>query len=440
MHIDLVQALRDIQKEKDIPMEQLREITEQALVSAYRRHYGTTGEIHVEIDLDEQRAAVYARKLVVNKVESPHAEMSLEEARKLDAAVQLGESMDIEVTPEDFGRIAAQTAKQVMLQRIREAERDILFDEFSAREGEVITGTVHRREGRTVFINLGRTEGILPPSEQMSLDSYRPGDRLKMFIVEVKKTTRTPRILLSRSHPGLVRKLFELEVPEIHDNVVEVKAIAREAGARTKFAVSSRQENVDPVGACVGHRGNRVQAVVDELRGEKIDIIRWHDDPGRFVAEALKPARVDYVIIDEANQAATAVVADNQLSLAIGKEGQNVRLAVRLTNWKIDIRSEAQIKGESGETAPAPQASVAEETPSAGELIAEAFSAPAEPGSLAEEAAPAEPEPAAEAAVPMEAAAEAGEAAEVEIEAETPAAEAAGEESASDETDENQDA
>jgi N utilization substance protein A len=287
--------------------------------------------------------------------------MSLEEARKLDPNVQLGESMDIEVTPEDFGRIAAQTAKQVMLQRIREAERDILFDEFYAREGEVITGTVHRREARTVFINLGRAEGILPPSEQMSLDGYRAGDRLKLYIVEVKKTTRTPRILLSRSHPGLVRKLFELEVPEIHDNVVEVRAVAREAGARTKFAVSSRQENVDPVGACVGHRGNRVQAVVDELRGEKIDIIRWHDDPGRFVAEALKPARVDYVIIDEANQAATAVVADTQLSLAIGKEGQNVRLAVRLTGWKIDIRSEAQIREESGE-APAAETAAVDET------------------------------------------------------------------------------
>lgn len=414
MHIDLVQALRDIQKEKDIPLEQLREITEQALVSAYRKHYGTTGEIHVEIDLEEQRTAVYARKLVVKKVESHHSEMSLEEARKLDPNVQLGESMDIEVTPEDFGRIAAQTAKQVMLQRIREAERDILFDEFYAREGEVITGTVHRREARTVFINLGRTEGILPPSEQMPLDSYRVGDRLKLYIVEVKKTTRTPRILMSRSHPGLVRKLFELEVPEIHDNVVEVKAVAREAGARTKFAVSSRQENVDPVGACVGHRGNRVQAVVDELRGEKIDIIRWHDDPGRFVAEALKPARVDYVIIDEGNQAATAVVADNQLSLAIGKEGQNVRLAVRLTGWKIDIRSEAQIRGESGEAAPAAETPTAEASPAAGESIPEELPAVEEvalgeltEGESAETEAPVAAEPGAEEATPEEAEAEA---------------------------------
>jgi N utilization substance protein A len=371
MHIDLVQALRDIEKEKDIPFEQLREITETALISAYRKHYGASGEIHVEIDLEDHRAAVYARKLIVEKVENPHSEMSLLEAKKLDPSITIGESMDIEVTPEDFGRIAAQTAKQVMLQRIREAEREILFEEFSARGGEVLTGTVHRREGRTIFINLGKTEGILPASEQMTLDSYRPGERLKLYVLEVKRTTRTPRILLSRSHPGLLRRLFELEVPEIHDGVVEIKAIAREAGARSKIAVSSRQENVDPVGACVGHRGNRVQSVVEELRGEKIDIVRWHDEPGRLVAESLKPAGVAYVVLDEANQAATAVVRDSQLSLAIGKEGQNVRLAVRLTGWKIDIRSDAQVKPETGEAippeavvieVPAPAAAVSEAT------------------------------------------------------------------------------
>jgi N utilization substance protein A len=361
MQIDIVQALRDIEKEKDIPFEQLREITEAALVSAYRRHYGAAGEIHVEIDMEYHRAAVYARKLVVETVQNAHSEMSLVEARKLDPTIEVGESMDIEVTPEDFGRIAAQTAKQVMLQRIREAEREILFEEFSAREGEVMTGTVQRREGRTVFVNLGKTEGVLPASEQMHLDSYRPGERLKVFVLEVKRTTRIPRILLSRSHPGLLRRLFELEVPEISDGVVEVKAIAREAGARSKIAVSSRQENVDPVGACVGHRGNRVQAVVDEMRGEKIDIVRWHEEAGRFVAESLKPARVSYVILDEANNAATAVVNESQLSLAIGKEGQNVRLAVRLTGWKIDIRSESQMQGASGALAEAEAAQAGEE-------------------------------------------------------------------------------
>ena len=396
MQVDLVQALRDIEKEKDIPFEQLREITEAALISAYRKHYGATGEIHVEIDMDYHRAAVYARKLVVEKVQNTHSEMSLVEASKLDPAVQLGESMDMEVTPADFGRIAAQTAKQVMLQRIREAEREILYEEFSARAGEVITGTVQRREGRTIFINLGKTEGILPASEQSPLDSYRPGERVKTFVLEVKRTTRTPRILLSRSHPGLLRQLFDLEVPEIHDGVVEIKSIARESGARSKVGVSSRQENVDPVGACVGHRGNRVQAVVDELRGEKIDIVRWHEEPGRFVAESLKPARVSYVVLDETNHAATAVVSENQLSLAIGKEGQNVRLAVRLTGWKIDIRSETQLRGPEAqpETAaepasePVPEQVGAEEIVEIEPSVPEAEAQPVESAAAAEEPEP----------------------------------------------------
>lgn len=396
MQVDLVQALRDIEKEKDIPFEQLREITEAALISAYRKHYGATGEIHVEIDMDYHRAAVYARKLVVEKVQNTHSEMSLVEASKLDPAVQLGESMDMEVTPADFGRIAAQTAKQVMLQRIREAEREILYEEFSARAGEVITGTVQRREGRTIFINLGKTEGILPASEQSPLDSYRPGERVKTFVLEVKRTTRTPRILLSRSHPGLLRRLFDLEVPEIHDGVVEIKSIARESGARSKVGVSSRQENVDPVGACVGHRGNRVQAVVDELRGEKIDIVRWHEEPGRFVAESLKPARVSYVVLDETNHAATAVVSENQLSLAIGKEGQNVRLAVRLTGWKIDIRSETQLRGPEAqpETAaepasePVPEQVGAEEIVEIEPSVPEAEAQPVESAAAAEEPEP----------------------------------------------------
>ena len=396
MQVDLVQALRDIEKEKDIPFDQLREITEAALISAYRKHYGATGEIHVEIDMDYHRAAVYARKLVVERVQNTHSEMSLIEANKLDPAVQLGESMDMEVTPADFGRIAAQTAKQVMLQRIREAEREILYEEFSARAGEVITGTVQRREGRTIFINLGKTEGILPASEQSPLDSYRPGERVKTFVLEVKRTTRTPRILLSRSHPGLLRRLFDLEVPEIHDGVVEIKSIARESGARSKVGVSSRQENVDPVGACVGHRGNRVQAVVDELRGEKIDIVRWHEEPGRFVAESLKPARVSYVVLDETNHAATAVVSENQLSLAIGKEGQNVRLAVRLTGWKIDIRSETQLRGPEAqpETAaepasePVPEQVGAEEIVEIEPSVPEAEAQPVESAAAAEEPEP----------------------------------------------------
>ncbi|MHB9131083.1 MAG: transcription termination factor NusA [Armatimonadota bacterium] len=344
MQVDFVQALREIEKEKDIPLETLGKIIEDALVSAYRKHFGAAGEIHVEIDWEDSRAAVYTRKEVVEVVENPHIQMSVDEARKLDQDIQIGDILDIEVTPEDFGRIAAQTAKQVVVQRIREAERDILFDEFNERSGEIITGLVARHEGRTIYINLGRIEALLPASEQMPIDQYRVGERLKFFIVEVKKTTKTPHVLLSRSHPGLLRKLFELEVPEITEGVVEIKSVAREAGYRSKVAVASRQENVDPVGACVGHRGSRVQSVVDELRGEKIDIVRWSDDPSRYLASALSPARISEVRLEEESHSATVIVPDSQQSLAIGKEGQNVRLAARLTGWRIDIRSESQMR------------------------------------------------------------------------------------------------
>ena len=343
MQVDFVQALRDIGREKEIPLETLSEIIEAALVSAYKKHYGATCEIHVDIDWDEGSAMVFSRKRVVEHVENPHVEMSLADARRLDPTVEEGEYLDIEVAPSEFGRIAAQTAKQVVAQRIREAEREIIYEEFSNRDGDVVTGVVQRREGRTVLVDIGRVEAVLPASEQSPLDSYRTGERIKVYILEVKRTTRTPRVLVSRSHPGLLRRLFELEVPEVHEGIVELKAQAREAGARSKAAVVSKQENVDPVGACVGHRGSRVQAVVDELRGEKVDIVRWSDDPPKYVASALSPAKVSRVIIDEQTRSATVIAPENQLSLAIGREGQNVRLAARLTGWRIDIRSEAQI-------------------------------------------------------------------------------------------------
>jgi len=345
MQVDFVQALRDIGREKDIPLQTLSEIIEAALVSAYKKHHGATCEIHVEIDWEDGTAMVFTRKQVVEHVENPHLEMSLAAARRLDPTVREGEYLDIEVSPAEFGRIAAQTAKQVVAQRIREAERDIIYSEFQSRDGDVVTGVVQRREGRTgtVFIDLGKVEAILPPSEQSHLDSYRFGERIKIYILEVKRTTKTPRVLVSRSHPGLLRRLFDLEVPELQEGVVEIKAQAREAGARSKVAVWSRQENVDPVGACVGHRGSRVQAVVDELRGEKVDIVRWSDEPTKYVASALSPAKVSRVTIDEATRSAMVIAPDNQLSLAIGREGQNVRLAARLTGWRIDIRSEAQI-------------------------------------------------------------------------------------------------
>ena len=370
MQVDFVQALRDLGREKDIPLETLSEIIEAALVSAYKKHYGATSEIHVDIDWDTGAATVFARKRVVEHVENPHAEMSLADARRLDPTVEEGESLDIEVSPSEFGRIAAQTAKQVVAQRIREAEREIIYEEFSNRDGDVVTGVVQRREGRTVLIDLGRVEAVLPASEQSPCDSYRFGERLKVYILEVKRTTRTPRVLVSRSHPGLLRRLFELEVPEVHDGVVEMKAQAREAGARSKVAVHSRQENVDPVGACVGHRGSRVQAVVDELRGEKVDIVRWGEEPAKYVASALSPAKVSRVIIDEKTRSATVVAPDNQLSLAIGREGQNVRLAARLTGWRIDIRSEAQMAELEAAQAAAQAAETAQPAEEAQEAVA----------------------------------------------------------------------
>jgi N utilization substance protein A len=395
MQVDFVQALRDLGREKDIPLETLSEIIEAALVSAYKKHFGAASEIHVDIDWDAGTAVVFARKRVVEHVENPHAEMSLAEARRLDPTVEEGESLDIEVSPAEFGRIAAQTAKQVVAQRVREAEREIIYTEFSNRDGDVVTGVVQRREGRTVLIDLGKVEAVLPVSEQSALDSYRFGERLKVYILEVKRTTKTPRVLVSRSHPGLLRRLFELEVPEVHDGVVEMKAQAREAGARSKVAVWSRQENVDPVGACVGHRGSRVQSVVDELRGEKVDIVRWSDESAKYVASALSPAKVSRVIIDERTRSATVVAPDNQLSLAIGREGQNVRLAARLTGWRIDIRSEAQMAEQEaaaqaaaaasrGEQAPAVEAP-AEQAPEIGETAAPGLAEEAEAAALAGE-------------------------------------------------------
>jgi N utilization substance protein A len=380
MQVDFVQALRDIGREKDIPLETLSEIIEAALVSAYKKHYGATCEIHVDIDWDNGTAMVFARKQVVEHMENPHTEMALAEARRLDPTVEEGEYLDIEVAPSEFGRIAAQTAKQVVAQRIREAEREIIFEEFSNRDGDVVTGVVQRREGRTVFVDVGKVEAVLPASEQSRLDSYRFGERMKVYILEVKRTTKTPRVLISRSHPGLLRRLFELEVPEVHEGIVEIKAQARETGARSKVAVISKQDNVDPVGACVGHRGSRVQAVVDELRGEKVDIVRWGDEPAKYVASALSPAKVSRVLIDEATRSATVVAPDNQLSLAIGREGQNVRLAARLTGWRIDIRSEVQM----AEQAAAIEAAVAAKA--GGDALAAEAEAPAAEDGVAEEA------------------------------------------------------
>ncbi len=346
MNMEFIEALEALEREKGIAMEVLLEAIEAALISAYKRNFGSLQNVRVQIERSSGEVKVYARKTVVEEVLDSRADISLEDARKIDPRYELEDIVEIEVTPRDFGRIAAQTAKQVVVQRIREAERGLIYEEFANREGDIVTGIVQRYEQKNVLIDLGKIEAVLQPSEQTNGEDYRPGDRVKTYIIEVKKTTKGPQVLVSRTHPGLLKRLFELEVPEIHDGVVELKGVAREAGSRSKMAVYSGDENIDPVGACVGPKGARVQTVVNELRGEKIDIIRWNSDPAQFVASALSPAKVVSVEIFEEEKIARVVVPDYQLSLAIGKEGQNARLAAKLTGWKIDIKSESQAYGE----------------------------------------------------------------------------------------------
>lgn len=343
MNTEFLNALRDLEKEKGIDMDTLLEAIEAALLSAYKRNFGSAQNARVHIDRSTGDFKVFAQRTVVEEVEDPRLEISLVEAQKIDPRYEVGDIVEDEVTPSDFGRIAAQTAKQVVMQRIREAERNIIYEEFANREGDIVTGIVQRVEQKNVLIELGKTEAILAPSEQIPGESYTPGTRLKTYIVEVRKTTKGPQIFVSRTHPGLLKRLFELEVPELQEGIVELMAIAREAGQRSKVAVYSRDENVDPVGACVGPKGMRVQAIVNELRGEKIDIVKWDSDPSKYIANSLSPAKVIGVEIWEDEKIARVIVPDYQLSLAIGKEGQNARLAAKLTGWKIDIKSESQM-------------------------------------------------------------------------------------------------
>jgi len=341
---DLIHALDDLQRERGLDKETLFEALEAALVSAYRRHFGSAQNVKVNLDRKTGSIRVMAYKSVVEEVEDPSAEISLESAKELDPNYEVDDLVEYEVTPDKFGRIAAQTAKQVVYQRIREAERGMIYDEFVTREGDIITGKVTRVHARNAFIDLGRTEAVLEPQEQIPGERFRQGERIKAYIVEVNKTSKGPQIILSRTHPGLVKRLFELEVPEIYDGVVEIADIAREPGARTKVAVRSNDSNVDPVGACVGHRGMRVQNVVAELKGEKVDIVKWAKEEREYVGNALSPAKVIRVYLDPKERVARVVVQDNQLSLAIGKEGQNARLAAKLTGWRIDIKSESQME------------------------------------------------------------------------------------------------
>lgn len=343
MNADFLDALRQIEKEKEIPLEVLLSTIESALETAYRKNFAATGDIRVRVSSSKGGFHVFCEKDIVETVENSHTEISVEEARKYNPEVKAGEVIEIEVTPENFGRIAAQTAKQVVVQRIREAERERVYEEFGERVGEVLTGTVQRREQRNVFVNVGKIEALLPPAEQVPTEPYRFNDRIKVYVLEVRRTPKGPQVVVSRTHPSLIRRLFELEVPEIAEEIVSIKSVAREPGARTKVAVVSTDEKVDPMGACVGHRGSRVQAVVNELYDEKIDIVRWNERIEKFIGEALSPAKSISVTCDENTKTALVIMPDSQLSLAIGKSGQNVRLAARLTGWRIDIRSETQI-------------------------------------------------------------------------------------------------
>ncbi|MEG6615722.1 transcription termination factor NusA [Peptococcaceae bacterium 1198_IL3148] len=344
MNSEFLDALYDLEKEKGISVDILLEAIEAALLSAYKRNFGSAQNANVVIDRATGDFKVFSQRTVTDDVIDDRLEISLEEAQAIDPNYSLGDVVETEVTPKNFGRIAAQTAKQVVVQRIREAERNVIYEEYANREGDIISGTIQRVEQKTVYIELGKTEAILAPSEQIPTENYYPGMRLKTYIIEVRKGSKGPQILVSRTHPGLLKRLFEMEVPELQDGVIELKSVAREAGTRSKIAVYSRDENVDPVGACVGPKGMRVQNIVGELNNEKIDIVKWDTDPSKYVANALSPSKVVAVEVWEDEKVARVIVPDYQLSLAIGKEGQNARLAAKLTGWKIDIKSESQMK------------------------------------------------------------------------------------------------
>ena len=342
MNEEFILALKQLESEKGIREDVILEALETALISSYKKNYGTSQTVDVSIDRDTGEISVSAEKAVVDEVFDDQTEISVDDAKKINPRLEIGDVYYESINPEKFGRIAAQTARQVVIQRIKDAERQVIYDDYADRENEIITCDVQRVSKGNVFVDLGKTEAILPVSEQTPGESYAQGDRYKMLILEVNRQPKGPQIVLSRSHPNLVRRLFELEVPEIHDGVVEIYSVAREAGSRTKLAVFSKDEEVDPLGACVGFKGSRVKTIVDELHDEKIDIVIYEKDIATFIGNALSPSKVVEVFINHRDKAAMVVVPDYQLSLAIGKEGQNARLAAKLTNWKIDIKSETQ--------------------------------------------------------------------------------------------------
>ncbi len=340
MSSDLLDALTALEKQKGISRDVLLEAIEAALVTAYKRNFNQAQNVRVDMNADIGSMKVLARKDVVEEVEDERLQISIEDAQRVNPAYEIGDILEEEVTPKDFGRIAAQTAKQVVTQRVREAERGMIYDEYVDREEDIVNGIVERTDPRNLYVSLGKVEAVLPLSEQIQAENYKPHDRIKVFITKVERTSRGPQVFVSRTHPGLLRRLFELEVPEIYEGIVEIKTIAREAGDRSKISVHTTHEDVDPIGSCVGARGARVQSISTELNDEKIDIVEWSEDPVVFVANALSPSQVLDVQVNEEERSTVVVVPDYQLSLAIGKRGQNARLAAKLTGWKIDIKSE----------------------------------------------------------------------------------------------------
>ena len=344
MNSDLLDALTALEEQKGISRDVLIEAIEAALVTAYKRNFNQAQNVRVDLNLDTGSMIVYSRKDVVEEVEDDRLEISLEDAKMINPVYEVGDVLEQEVTPRNFGRIAAQTAKQVVTQRVREAERGRIYEEYVDSVDDIMVGTIERQDQRNIYISLGKVEAALPVNEQIQGEIYKPQSKVRVYITKVERTTKGPQIIVSRTHPGLLRRLFEMEVPEIYDGTVEIKSIAREAGDRSKISVYAHNEEVDPVGSCVGAKGARVQTIVNELNGEKIDIVEWSEDPVVFVANALSPSKVLDVQVNEEEKSTTVVVPDYQLSLAIGKRGQNARLAAKLTGWKIDIKSETDAR------------------------------------------------------------------------------------------------
>lgn len=345
---ELIIAMEELEKEKGIHKEYLLESIETALMTAYKRNFDSVENVRISMDKETGEIHVYAEKDIVEKpeeIEDTRLQITLEDARKIDSKLQVGDKASVEIVPKNFGRIAAGTAKQVIIQKIREASRNFLFDEFNERKGEIVSGIIQKADGGVVVLDLGKLEGVMPVKEQIPTEKYKVNDKIRAYVLDVERGTKgAPQVIVSRAHPDFVRKLFELEIPEIYEGVIEIKSVSRDAGNRSKVAVYSPNENIDPVGSCVGQKGIRIQNIINELNGEKIDVIEWSEDPAIFISAALLPAQVMAVDIREEDKFAQVIVQDDQLSLAIGKMGQNARLAARLTNWKIDIKSESQFR------------------------------------------------------------------------------------------------